>query len=94
MKSLLISVVLRVLRQVFGVTITDQRTGNILGKVLIIRWKGGLRLIGLEGMAVKPVFLSQPKEVYWAQDLGFSTHEEPDFPNVTNNNHSDNAPES
>ena len=56
----------------------------MIGRVVVIRWRGGLRLIGMEGAALRPHFLPQEKEMYWAQDLGFSTHPPPDFPYVEN----------
>ena len=71
------------LRGLLGVNLIDQRTGKVIARVVVIRWKGGLRIIGLEGVAVRPHFLPQEKEKYWAQDLSFSTHVPPDFPHVT-----------
>ena len=65
---------LAVLRRLWGVKLVDQRTGAVIGRVVVVRWKGGLRLIGLNGVAVQPQFLPQATESYWAQDLGFSTH--------------------
>ena len=79
---------IRLLRALFGVRLRDQRTGLDLGKVLVIPWKGGLRFIGLEGAAVRPSFLPQESEQYWAQDLGFSSHPPPDFPHVANHDRS------
>ena len=73
---------LAALRNVFGVPLVDQTTGAVIGRVLVIGWKGKLRLIGLNGIAVRPVFQPQARETYWAQDLGFSTHEVPDFERV------------
>ena len=84
MKSFLRKSGLAVLRFFCGFTVVDQRTGRPVGKVVVIRWKGGLRLIGLDGAAVRPHFLPQQAERYWAQDLGFSSHPEPDFPHVEN----------
>lgn len=84
MKMLLKKAGFAVLRCFCGVTLVDQRTGLPIGKVVVIRWKGGLRLIGLDGAAVRPHFLPQQSERYWAQDLGFSSHPAPDFPYVEN----------
>ena len=80
------------LRFVLGVKVVDQRSGAVLGRVVVRPWKGGLRLIGLDGVALRPHFLPQDREVYWAQDLGFSTHPPPDFPHVENHHRSDFAP--
>lgn len=75
---------IRLLKALIGVRLRDRRTGLDLGKVLVIPWKGGMRLIGLEGAAIRPHFLAQESEQYWAQDLGFSSHPPPDFPHVAN----------
>ena len=83
---------LAVLRRVFGVKLVDQRTGEVIGRIVVIRWKGRLRFLGLDGVAVRPHFLPQEKEVYWAQDLGFSSHPPPDFPHVSNHHSIDLAP--
>jgi hypothetical protein len=89
MKLFLMKTGLAVLRFFCGVTLVDQRTGKVIGRVVVIRWKGGLRLIGLEGAAVRPHFLLQQSERYWAQDLGFSSHPAPDFPHVENRHPAD-----
>lgn len=89
MKSFLKRAGLGMLRCFFGVKLLDQRTGEVIGKVVVVRWKGTLRLIGLDGVAVRPHFLPQKKEIYWAQDLGFSTHPAPDFPHVANDHRTD-----
>jgi len=85
MKTLFKRLGLAVLRGVFGVKLVDQRTGGIIGKIVVLRWKGKLRILGLDGVAVRPHFLPQATEVYWAQDLGFSTHPPPDYPHVADN---------
>lgn len=82
MKSFMKRTLLAMLRFCLGIKIVDQRTGKILGKVLVVRWKGGLRIIGLEEACVVPHFLPQKRETYWAQDLGFSTWAPPDFPSL------------
>jgi hypothetical protein len=82
MMAFLKKVGMRFLRFLCGFNLIDQRTGKVIGRVVLVRWKGGLRLIGLEGVALRPHFLPQEKERYWAQDLGFSTHAPPDFPKV------------
>ena len=75
---------LAVLRCLWGMNLVDQRTGQVIARVVVIRWRGGLRVIGFDGVAVRPHFLPQEKETYWAQDLGFSTHVPPDFTHVDN----------
>ena len=66
---------------VFGARVTDQRTGELLGKALFIPWGGKLRVIGLEEKRVIPRFESQDRLTYWHQSLGFSSHQAPDFLN-------------
>lgn len=93
MKSILRRIGLAVLRRLWGVKLVDQRTGEVIGRVVVVRWKGGLRLIGLDGVAVRPHFLPQATESYWAQDLGFSTHPPPDFPYVEDRHRADFPPD-
>jgi hypothetical protein len=92
MKSIVRRIGLAVLCRLWGVKLVDQRTGEVIGRVVVVRWKGGLRLIGLNGVAVQPHFLPQATESYWAQDLGFSTHPPPDFPYVENRHRADLPP--
>lgn len=93
MKSLLKWLGLPFLRFFFGVNLVDQRTGLVIGRVAVVRWKGGLRLFGLDDAAVRPHFLVQERERYWSQDLGFSTHAPPDFPHVENRYSADLPPD-
>jgi hypothetical protein len=65
----------------FGILLKDQRTGEALGRVLVIPFRGKLWIIGLSA-SVRPEFLPQIRTTYWKQDLGFSTHPDPDFPSV------------
>ena len=89
MKPLLRKAGMAVLRLLLGVKLIDQRTGLVIGRVVVVRWKGALRLIGLDGVAVRPHFLFQERECYWAQDLGFSSHAPPDFEHVESNHRAD-----
>lgn len=93
MKNFLRRAGLLILRLICGVNLVDQRTGKVIGRVVVVRWKGGLRFIGFDGAVVRPHFLPQEKERYWAQDLGFSTHAPPDFPHVENSYCVDLAPD-
>jgi hypothetical protein len=65
----------------FGSQIVDHETGEPLGRVLFIPWRGKLHVIGLNA-AVRVSFLPQPRLTYWKQEIGFSTHPEPDYPNL------------
>lgn len=77
----IIRVILLRCAHTFGVRLKDQRTGESLGRVLIIPFRGKLWIIGLTA-SVRPEFLPQIRTAYWKQDLGFSTHPDPDFPSV------------
>jgi hypothetical protein len=64
----------------FGTRLRDARTGEVLGRVLIVPWRGRISVIGLEDVTVRPVFLPQQRLTDWKQDLGFTRHPSPDFP--------------
>jgi len=70
------------LAHTFGILLKDQRTGEPLGRVLVVPFRGKLWIIGLSA-SVRPEFLPQIRTTYWKQDLGFSTHPDPDFPSVS-----------
>lgn len=65
----------------FGILLKDQRTGEALGRVLVIPFRGKLWIIGLSA-SVRPEFLPQIRTTYWKQGLGFTTYPDPDFPSV------------
>jgi hypothetical protein len=67
----------------FGTKVIDQRTGEPVGRALIIPWRGKLHVIGLDA-AVHPMFQPQTRLTYWKQEIVFTTHPLPDFPNVRN----------
>jgi hypothetical protein len=62
-----------------GSDIVDAETGAVIGRALLVPWRGRIKVIGLE-TPVRPVFLAQPRLTYWKQELGFTTHPPPDFP--------------
>jgi len=65
----------------FGTKLADSRTGESIGRVLIVPWNGKLAIFGLT-KAVRPEFLAQTRVTYAKQDLGFQIVPEPDYPNV------------
>ncbi len=81
MKSLLRSVVLALTR-VFGSRLVDCETGEELGKAILLPWGGKIHVIGLE-RSVRLAFLPQTRLTYWKQEIGFTVHPPPDFPNET-----------
>lgn len=64
-----------------GSELRDCETGKPFGKALVVSWRGRVYVIGLRA-AVRPVFLPQKRLTYWKQELGFTMHPPPDFPNV------------
>jgi hypothetical protein len=75
----------------FGTKLVDSRTGEPIGRVLILPWKGKLAIFGLT-KAVRPEFLAQTRVTYAKQDLGFQIVPEPDYPNVRSTDGSSHAP--
>ena len=65
--------------RVLGSEILDCRTGEPLGRGMVISWGGRIHLLGLSG-AVVPVPLHQARITYWRQEVGFTRHPVPDFP--------------
>lgn len=61
-----------------GTRITDEETGEPLGRIFAFSWRGQIHVIGLNS-AVRPVFLAQERLTYWKQELGFAKHSSPDF---------------
>jgi hypothetical protein len=75
----------------FGARLADSRTGEPIGRVLVIPWKGKLALFGLT-KAVRPEFVPQARVTYAKQDLAFHIVPEPDYPNVRSTDHSSHSP--
>lgn len=74
-----IKAVMPFLLKIFGVPLRDVETGEPLGRVLVFRWNGQLRIVGLKGPCV-PSFQPRAEIKYWYQDLGFSRRGQPNFP--------------
>jgi hypothetical protein len=79
MRKLIRSAVLMI-AHTFGTRIRDFQSGRLLGKALIIPWRGKIHVIGLEA-AVRPMFQPQKRLTYWKQEIVFTVHPPPDFPN-------------
>jgi|SRR5271165_4892504 len=75
----------------FGVKLTDPWTGESIGRVLIVPWKGKLAIFGLT-KAVRPEFLPQARATYARQDLAFHIVPEPNYPNVRSADDSSHSP--
>ena len=78
-RKLLRPLVLKI-AHIFGTRFIDFESGELLGKALIIPWRGKIHVIGLEAL-VKPVFQPQKRLNYWKQEIVFVVPGEPDFPN-------------
>jgi hypothetical protein len=69
----------------FGNDLTDERTGEKLGRALIFCWRGRIHLLGLDGEnEVVAEFLPQDRMAFWERRIGFTTHPPPDFPRERN----------
>ncbi len=70
--------VLRAAR-LLGSPVRDARTGQVLGRALLVPFRGKVHVVGLETPVI-PVFSPQDRLTYWKQELGFTAHPPPDFP--------------
>lgn len=68
------------LAQTLGTRILDQRTGRSIGRAFVIPWRGKIHVIGLEP-PMRVSWIPQERVTYWKQEIGFTTHPPPDFPN-------------
>lgn len=65
----------------FGSDLVDHRTGEKIGRAVLICWRGRLYFLGYEGSdQVMPVFLPQKRVSFWKREMGFTVHPRPDFP--------------
>jgi hypothetical protein len=83
MRKLIRSVGLKI-AQTVGTPIRDFRSGRSLGRALIFSWRGKIHVIGLDA-AVRPMFQPQKRLTYWKQEIVFTIHPPPDFPNERKN---------
>jgi hypothetical protein len=67
--------------QTIGTRVKDFPSGRSLGRALVIPWRGKIHVIGLEA-AVRPMFEPQKRLTYWKQEIVFTEHPSPDFPNI------------
>ncbi len=68
----------------FGPTIVDQRTGEVLGKGLVVGFGGTVRMpgYGLQQPLVHTVFLPETRILSFSHRIGFATYPPVDFPRV------------
>lgn len=62
-----------------GSDIVDYRTGRVIGRGLLVAFRGKVHVIGLRE-PVLPVFAPQKRMTYWKQELVFTAHPPPNFP--------------
>ena len=67
--------------QTIGTSIKDFPSDRSLGRALVIPWRGKIHVIGLN-VAVRPMFQPQKRLTYWKQEIIFTEHPPPDFPNI------------
>lgn len=65
--------------RLLGSPVRDVRTGQPLGRALLVPFRGKIHVVGLDASVI-PVFLPQKRLTYWKQELGFTVHPPPDFP--------------
>ena len=71
----------RLLALIFGTRIRDAETGEVLGKAILFPWRGKIHVIGYgHSRPLIPRFLTRDRASYWKQEIGFTTHDEPDYP--------------
>lgn len=66
----------------FGRRVRDDRTGEFLGRALVLNLPGRTWLIGLHSPYVRAVFLPNPHNRYAQARIGFATHAPVDFPSI------------
>ncbi len=69
-----------ILVRAFGSDLVDAETGKVIGRALLVPWRGRIIVLGLSpAQPVRPVFVTQERLTYWKQEIGFTTHPPPDF---------------
>jgi len=64
---------------VLGSDIRDVQTGQVIGRALLVPWRGRILMLGC-GMVLVPKFFPQPRLTFWKRELGFTRHPAPDYP--------------
>lgn len=65
--------------RLFASDLVDFRTGEKIGRALLLPWRGKIHVIGLDE-AVQVAFIPQARLTFWKQEIGFTVHPAPDFP--------------
>ncbi|MGI8820704.1 MAG: hypothetical protein ACR2ID_07555 [Chthoniobacterales bacterium] len=64
-----------------GAQVRDTNTGELLGRALIVPWRGHIYVIGLEA-PVQAQFRPQKRLTYWRQEIVFTMRPAPDFERI------------
>ncbi len=67
------------LARFFGSDIVDHRTGRVIGRGLLVAFRGRVYVFGLRELVI-PSFAPQERVTYWKQSIVFTAHPPPDFP--------------
>jgi|694.fasta_scaffold05981_18 hypothetical protein len=67
--------------RLMGAEVTDERTGQKLGRALCLAGPWGIWMIGLPH-AIRMMFLPEKTTRYTRHRIGFATHEDPDYPSL------------
>ncbi len=78
LKTLVRSIGLTLIRWL-GSDIVDERTGQKVGRLLLVPWRGKILVLG-EGGAVIPRFNPQTRLSYWKREIQFTSHPPVDYP--------------
>ena len=65
--------------RLFASDLVDFRTGEKIGRALLLPWRGKIHVIALDS-AVQVAFIPQERLTFWKQEIGFTAHPLPDFP--------------
>ena len=73
--------ILRRIASLIGSEIHDYESGELLGKAIILAFRGRIWVLGYTGKkGLRPVPVIKKKIQYWVQEMRFSAAEEPDYP--------------
>lgn len=61
--------------RLLGSEVCDARSGEVLGKALLLPWKGKVLVLGAESRLWIPIPLPQKELNYWKQEIGFTLHD-------------------
>jgi hypothetical protein len=81
MKELIRNLSLKII-DLFASEINDCMTGRRLGRGLVIGWGGRIQVVNYHGRPLVPMFLHQSRMTFWRQQVGFTSHPDPDFPRI------------